>query len=230
MTSLGLMGWVFSLGVATFFAPCAFPLLPGYIAYFVGQDDGSAPETWLGKLSRAVFVALITSVGFLVVFGALAVVVFALGSQILGNIDILELIAGVVLVVLGVAMATGRSTGMIAHVQLPERRQGPLGFFAFGVVYAAAAAGCTGSLFVGVASLALTGPANALSMFGAYAAGMVVLLVGVTVLSAFGRDTLVRRLSTNSERITRFAGVALVIAGLVQLYYFLVVFNGLAYF
>lgn len=228
MVEFGLVSFAFGLGTATFFAPCAFPLLPGYVAYFVGQDDEAA-ETWPGRLRRAVTVSLVTSLGFLVVFGTLAAVVFALGTQVLADVSVLELIAGVVLVVLGAAMAAGKATGAIAHVRLPERRRGPLGFFAFGVVYAAAAAGCTGSLFVGVASLALTGPADALSLFGAYAAGMVVLLFGVTVLSAFGRDTLLRRLSANSRRITRVAGGSLVLAGLVQIYYFLFVFDGLAY-
>jgi cytochrome c-type biogenesis protein len=228
VVEFGLVSFAFGLGTATFFAPCAFPLLPGYVAYFVGQDDEAA-ETWPGRLRRAVTVSLVTSLGFLVVFGTLAAVVFALGTQVLADVSVLELIAGVVLVVLGAAMAAGKATGAIAHVRLPERRRGPLGFFAFGVVYAAAAAGCTGSLFVGVASLALTGPADALSLFGAYAAGMVVLLFGVTVLSAFGRDTLLRRLSANSRRITRVAGGSLVLAGLVQIYYFLFVFDGLAY-
>jgi cytochrome c-type biogenesis protein len=174
-------------------------------------------------------VSLVTSLGFLAVFGTLAVVVFTLGTQILGDIAVLELVAGLLLVGLGLAMVAGKAP-TLAHVPLPERRRGPLGFFAFGVVYAAAAAGCTGSLFVGVASLALTGPASALATFGAYAAGMVVLLVGVTLLTALGKETLLRRLSSNTRRVSRLAGAALVVAGLVQVYYFLFVFDGLAYF
>ena len=229
MVDLGLAMFAFGLGTATFFAPCAFPLLPGYIAYFLGQDDESVPETWPARLRRTVTVAFVTSLGFLVVFGALAAAVFVVGTQFLGDIAILEVVAGAVLITLGLAMATGRTTGAFAHVQLPERRRGPLGFFGFGVVYAAAAAGCTGPLFVGVASLALAGPAQAFTAFGAYAAGMIALLVGVTVLTALGKDTLLRRLTSNTRRVTRLAGAALVIAGAVQIYWFLFVFDGLSY-
>jgi cytochrome c-type biogenesis protein len=229
MTDVAPLSYAFGLGTATFFAPCAFPLLPGYVAFFLGGDGTDEPASWTGRLRRAVTVSLVTSLGFLVVFGTLAAVVFTLGNRVLANVSILELVAGVVLVVLGLGMASGRTTGAIAHVPLPERRRGPLGFFAFGVVYAAAAAGCAGSLFVGVASLALTGPASALATFGAYAGGMIALLVGVTVLSALGRGALLSRLTANTGLITRVAGGALVIAGLVQLYYFLVVFDGLAY-
>jgi cytochrome c-type biogenesis protein len=203
--------------------------LPGYIAYFLGQDDESVSDTWPARLRRAVTVALVTSLGFLVVFGALAAVVFVVGTQFLGDIAILEVAAGAVLITLGLAMVTGRTPGAFAHVQLPERRRGPLGFFGFGIVYAAAAAGCTGPLFVGVASLALAGPAQAFTAFGAYAAGMVVLLVGVTVLTALGKDTLLWRLTSNTRRVTRLAGAALVVAGIVQIYWFLFVFDGLSY-
>ena len=29
----------FSLGIISFFSPCAFPMLPGYISYYLGIDD-----------------------------------------------------------------------------------------------------------------------------------------------------------------------------------------------
>jgi cytochrome c-type biogenesis protein len=247
VTDLGPLAFAFGLGTATFFAPCAFPLLPGYVAFFLGRDVGApgpdvddgtgvserrraepAGSGWSGRLRSAVAVSVFTSLGLLAVFGALAAVVFVLGTRVLANVAILELVAGVVVVALGVAMLSGR-TQTLAHVQLPERRRGPVGFFAFGVVYAVAAAGCTGSLFVGVVSLALTGPATAVATFGAYAAGMVVLLLGVTLLSALGRDTVLRRLTSNTRTVTRLAGGALVVAGLIQVYYFLFVFDGLAY-
>ncbi len=230
MVDLGLVGFAFSLGTATFFAPCAFPLLPGYIAYFLGQDDESVSDTWPARLRRAVLVSLVTSLGFLVVFGVLAAVVFFVGTRFLGDIAILEVVAGAVLITLGLVMLSGKATGAFAHVRLPERRRGPAGFFGFGIVYAAAAAGCTGPLFVGVATQALAGPTQAFTVFGAYAAGMVVLLVGVTVLTALGKDTLLKRLTSNTRLITRLAGGALVVAGIVQIYWFLFVFDGLSYF
>jgi len=229
VVDVGLVTFAFGLGTATFFAPCAFPLLPGYIAYFLGKDDESVSDTWPARLRRAVAVSLITSLGFLVVFGTLAALVFIVGTQFLSDIALLEVGAGAVLIVLGLVMLSGKTTGAFAHIQLPERRRGPAGFFGFGIVYAAAAAGCTGPLFVGVASLALAGPAQAFAAFGAYAAGMVVLLVGVTVLTALGKDTILRRITANTRLVTRLAGGALVVAGIVQIYWFLFVFDGLAY-
>lgn len=230
MTDPALVGFAFSLGLATFFAPCAFPLLPGYVAFFVGRDgEGSGTAPVGQRLGRAVTAGLATSAGFFLVFSLLAAVVFALGTGVLRNVAVLELAAGVTLIVLGGATAAGRLDASAVHVPLPQRRRGPVGYLAFGIVYAAAAAGCTGSLFVGIASLALSDPWSAVSLFGAYAGGMSVLMVGVTLLSALGRDALIARLSPDGGRITRIAGVAMVVAGLVQLYYFLTVFDGLGY-
>jgi cytochrome c-type biogenesis protein len=271
------LGFAFSLGMGTFLAPCAFPLLPGYVAFYVGSGDGGGgpasandvgggegptgaeataadggPATararggsataragdvattaggrraLLGRLRRAVTVGLVTSLGFFAVYAVLAAVVFALGSSVLRNVSVLELVVGTIMVVLGTAMASGRVDLTAVHLPLPERRRGPLGYFAFGVVYAAAAAGCTAGLFVGLSSLALSsGPTGAVAVFAAYAAGMSVLMIGVTVAAALGRQALVRTLSANTRLVSRAAGVVLAVAGLVQLYYFLFRFDGL---
>ena len=221
------LGFAFGLGTATFFAPCALPLLPGYLAYFLGNEAASE-ETLGRRLRRGGFVAAVTSLGLLAVFALLAVVAFVLGERVLRNVAVLELVAGVVLVGLGIGMVTGWLSSLSVHVQLPKRRASPVGYFSFGALYAAAAVGCTGPLFLGVVALALANPLEAIPILGSYAAGMVTLLVGVTLATALGRDVLVRRLTTSSERMRRVAGGVLVLAGLVQLYYFFVVFDGLA--
>lgn len=221
------LGFAFGLGTATFFAPCALPLLPGYLAYFLGAESKEGGGI-AGRLRRGIAVAGVTSLGLLAVFGLLAAVAFLVGERVFRNVAVLELVAGVVLVVLGVGMVTGALSNVTIHVQLPERRRGPVGYFSFGALYAAAAVGCTGPLFLGVASLALANPVNAVPILGAYAAGMVTLLVGVTLAAALGRNVLVRRLAAGTERMRRVAGGVLVLAGLVQLYYFFVVFDGLA--
>lgn len=225
------LGFAFGLGAATFFAPCAVPLLPGYVAYFLGQDSQhDLTEARLSRrLWRAIGVSVLTGLGFLAVYGLLAGIVFLIGTQLLGSIGVLELVVGAVLLVVGGLMATNRPVSLPIHLRLPERRRGPIGYFAFGVIYAAAAAGCTAALFVGIAGIALAaGPVAGVAVVGAYAAGMAALLLLVTVLTALGRDVLISRITTSGEWVRRVAGVVLMIAGLVQLYYFVVVFRGLA--
>lgn len=232
MTDLGVarLTYAFTLGTGTFFAPCAFPLLPGYVAYYLGtSEDGGSTGSLPRRLGRAVGVGLLVSLGFALVYGALALLLAAVGPRIVENIAALELIVGLALIAVGGMMATGRFRATTLHVPLPERRRSAAGYVLFGVVYAAAAAGCTAPLFLGVAFAAVTtGPVTTVATLGAYAAGMSVLMIGVTTATAFGRDAVLKRLSAATGRISQVAGLVVVLAGLVQLYYFLVVFDGLS--
>jgi cytochrome c-type biogenesis protein len=224
------LGLAFSFGTVTFFAPCAFPLLPGYVAYYLGTSgDDDASEPLPNRLGRAAYVGVVTSLGFFLVYGALAAIAALVGQQALRNVSVLELVVGVLLIVLGIGMALGRFQASSVHLQLPERERSTLGYLSFGVVYAAAAAGCTAPSFIAIVGLGLAGgPTSMAAMLGAYAAGMSVLMIAVTTLSAVGRDTLLRRVSARTGQITRLAGVVMVLAGIVQLYFFLFRFDGLA--
>ncbi|MDZ7701345.1 MAG: cytochrome c biogenesis protein CcdA [Halobacteriales archaeon] len=222
------LSFAFSLGVATFFAPCAFPLLPGYVAFYLGRGD-DAPSSTAARLRQAAVVGVLTSLGFFLVYAALAGIVSAVGARALRNISVLELVVGSLLILLGAAMAAGKVHLDRLSIPLPERRRSPASFVGFGVVYAAAAAGCTAPLFIGLAGVALAGgAAGAVATFAAYAAGMSALMILVTGLTAVGRDQVLRRISRNTGRINRVAGVVLAVAGVYQIYLFLFRFEGLA--
>ncbi|WP_338729000.1 cytochrome c biogenesis protein CcdA [Haladaptatus sp. DJG-WS-42] len=222
------LGFAFTAGVLTFFAPCSYPLLPGYVAYYLGtaSDDERAVSN---RLSQAIFVGLLVSVGFFLVYAALVGLVLAVGTRAFANISVLELVVGTLLILLGGVMALDKTPSFLHRtIQLPERNRSSTGFVLFGVVYAAAAAGCTAPLFIAVALSALAaGPTTAFATLGAYAAGMSLLMILVTAVAALGRHTLLTKLSQNTGRVTRAAGVLLVLAGLVQIYLFLVAFDGL---
>ena len=223
MTEVGALrlGFAFSAGVATFFAPCAYPLLPGYVAFYLGDAGPSA--TFGGRLRRAAVVGGPASLGFFAVCAALAGVAAAVGTRALREVAVLELSVGGLLVVLGAGMAAGRVASSALHVRLPNRERSRAGLLAFGVVYAVAAAGCTAPLFVGIAGVApSSGPAGALAVFAAYAAGMAALMLLVTGLIAAGNDRLLRRLSGRNDLVGRAAGGLLVAAGLARIGFYLV--------
>lgn len=233
--TLSFVGFAFVAGSVTFLAPCAYPLLPGYVSYYLGRTtDGDEPPPAAGRHSDRVWIARALVVGTLVRFGVfgsyglLAVVVAVFGSQLLRNVAILELVVGALLVVLGAAMAAGVDFPT-PTVELPAKRQSGLNYVGFGVLYAAAAAGCTAPVFLGVTAIAFRagGGVGFLTLL-AYAGGLAFPLVGVTVATAFGRDALVGRLASRTGQIHRLAGVLLVIAGLVQLYFYLFRFDGLS--
>lgn len=224
----GRLTFAATLGAFTFFAPCAFPLLPGYVAYYLGTgEEGAAEDSTRVQLWRAAKVGVLASAGFFAVFWVLGAVVSLVGTRAVADIARLELVVGGLLILLGLSMAAGRTPRW--HVSLPERERSAAGFVLFGVVYAVAAAGCTAPLFIGVVGASVAaGPVAGAATLVAYAAGMSAMMIAVTGLAAVGRDQVIRRLSASTGRLQRVAGVLLAVAGVTQVLYYLFWLGGWA--
>jgi cytochrome c-type biogenesis protein len=224
--------------VATFFSPCAYALLPGYVGYYVsaveesdggGGGDGASPAAGRdgtatadgGAASEAPLVGalvrgLAAFAGVVAVFAALTAAVMLVGNAIEPVLGVLEPLVGVGLLALGAAVLLDYSPDV--HVRLPERRSSVAGFAVFGAGYAVAGAGCVAPLFLAIVLKATTlPPAATVAVLGTYAAGFGALLVGATVAIAVGRDALLDRLSEHRGLVDTAAGVALVGAGVWQL-------------
>ncbi|WP_435348743.1 cytochrome C biogenesis protein [Haloarchaeobius sp. HRN-SO-5] len=195
----------FTAGAASTFAPCAYPLLPGYVGYYVANADDEDPMS--GALVRSVA----AGVGVLAVFALAALVLSTLGRQALDALTVAEPVVGVALVVVGVALLSGR---VDVHVALPKRRRSVAGFAVFGAGYAVAAAGCLLPVFVAVLGQSLAQPAGVAALsVGAYGTGMALPLVGVTLLAGAGYDVGTDTLPRVAEHANRVAGVLVVAAG-----------------
>ena len=179
-TLLPTIAFAASAGIATFFAPCAFPLLPGYVGYYLQQQDD---ET----VSSALLPAIGAAVGALVTLGAVGLSVFVVGQELVRYLTWFEPIAGVVLLVVGLLVVAGKQPTI--RVPLPEHPASTTGFALFGGGYALAAAGCVAPVFLGVVAQTLTLPLSGhILSFGSYALGVVIPLCGVTLLMAAGVD------------------------------------------
>jgi cytochrome c-type biogenesis protein len=226
LPSTALAGLAFSAGTATFFAPCAFPLLPGYVSYFVGTTTSTAADRSgivsriRHPIARAVLLSVVAGLGMTAVYAALAWITAVVGAAALSEIAVLELVVGAVLVVGGGLMAAGWKPDRVP-VRLPERRRTVAGFLSFGVLYAAAAAGCTAPLFVAIVTRGVAaGPAVALLTGGAYALGMTVMLFGVSLAAAVGGSSAASVLGDHTGAIYRVAGGLLACSGVAEIYYY----------
>jgi cytochrome c-type biogenesis protein len=214
MADLAVLGFVslaFGAGVATFFSPCTYALLPGYVGYYLSASDDQG-----NLLFGAVLRGLGAVAGVAAVFGTLSAAVLLAQSFVEPVIDTLAPLVGVALLVFGVAVLLDR--GPSWHVTLPERRTSVLGFALFGAVYAIAAAGCVAPLFLAIVARALTVPAGqAVLVLAAYTLGFGLLVLAATVAIAVGREALVDWLAGRRRLLDRVAGAALVLAGIGQL-------------
>ena len=204
---LGTLTFAASAGIATFFAPCAFPLLPGYIGYYLRESDGD-----VSMLPPATAAAG----GALAAFALVALLVLALEQPLKNALPMLEPVIGLGLVVFGIMMLLNREPQL--RVPLPERPVSVTGFGVFGAVYAVAAAGCVVPLFFGVVAQALALPVHtSILVVITYALGVAVPLVGVTLLAGIG-ISLWHTVDTYLQRIHQIAAVVMILAGGGQIY------------
>ncbi|SMO38800.1 cytochrome c biogenesis protein CcdA [Halorubrum cibi] len=205
-------------GVATFFSPCAYPLLPGYVGFYVNQTDAEEVSI-AGAGSRGIAAGL----GVLATFTLLAGATVRVGHSTLSNITVFESLVGGLLVVFGLLVLAGRTPSI--SVPLPKRRASVFGFGVFGAGYALAGAGCVAPIFLAVIARAIALPAEAaLLLLGVYAGVVAVLMVATTVATGMGLLTNAGRVMAHSGKLKRVAGVVMVLAGIGQLYLALVVY------
>ncbi|MFC7325463.1 cytochrome c biogenesis protein CcdA [Halorubrum rutilum] len=205
-------------GVATFFSPCAYPLLPGYVGFYVNSVDADeASVTGAGARGLA------AAIGVLATFALLAGATVRVGQATLSNIAVFETLVGGLLVVFGLLVVAGRAPSL--SLSLPKRRSSVLGFGLFGAGYALAGAGCVAPVFLAVIARAIALPGDAaLVVLSVYAGVVAVLMAATTVATGVGLIGNANRVTAHAGTLKRVAGAVMVVAGIGQLYLSLVVY------
>ena len=214
--------FAFAAGLVATLNPCGFAMLPAYLSYFMGLEDGGPDNSIAPRALQAIKVGGVVSAGFLLVFG-LAGLLITLGVQALvGAMPWIAMAVGVGVAGLGLAMISGRELS----VALPKASRAPSGrglrgVFLFGVSYALASLSCTLPVFLVVVAgtIPQLGLVAGVSTFLVYGAGMSALLLVVTLALALGKQALVARLRRGTAAVNRVAGVVLIAAGTYIVFY-----------
>ena len=205
------IGFAVYAGILTFFSPCAYALLPGYVGFYVSRTDGEA------SLGGSLVRGFVAGAGVLIVLGGILGLIFVIGGRMIDSLGYLEPIVGVVLIVLGVLIVLDRAPTL--SIQLPERRTGVLGFGLFGAGFAAASAGCVAPVMLAVGSLGLgASTGGGLLIIGSYVGTVTILMIAVTVAAGTGLSAGSGWVMRHRGRLEQLAGVLLILAGLGQLY------------
>lgn len=203
-------------GVVSFTSPCCLPLIPGYLSYV-----SALPVSELGRAeARAVTLraSLAFVAGFTVVFTALGAGAALLGATLLRNLPFIVRVAGVGIILLGLAMlGLLRLPFLNREVRLDLARipQGPRGAFPLGMAFAAGWAPCIGPVLATVLTMAA---ATGTAAWGALLLALYSLGLGIPfVLLALGfqraRSSL-GWLQTHGRRIEQAGGLLLIGVGI----------------
>jgi cytochrome c biogenesis protein CcdA len=200
-------------GMVAAFNPCGFALLPAYLTLLLAGD---------GSVRRALAATAAMTSGFVAVFGAFGLVVVPLALSLGTYLSWATVVVGVLLVLLGVWLLTGREVVL----RLPLLRGaaptgGPASMVFYGVAYAVASLSCTVAPFLAVTTSTFRAESTAagLAVFVAYALGMGVVVGVLAVSVALARDGFVNRMRGVMPYVNRVSGALLVLAGTYVAYY-----------
>ena len=206
------------MGVATFFSPCAYPLLPGYVGFYVNSVDAES-----ASVSGAGIRGIAAALGVLVTFAVLAGATVRIGHSTLSNITVFETLVGGLLIGFGLLVVLDWAPSL--SVSLPKRRSSVFGFGLFGAGYALAGAGCVAPIFLAVVARAIALPTDvAVLVLGVYAGVVAVLMAATTVVTGVGLMSNANRVMAHAGTLKRLAGAVMILAGAGQLYLSLVVY------
>jgi cytochrome c-type biogenesis protein len=202
---------LFGAGVASFLAPCIIPLVPAYLGIIVGEvGDAHDP-------ARAVPATLIFIAGFTTVFAGLGAVAGLLGSSLRTFQDMVRVVGGVVIIVMGLALL-GVARGVFARErrlipQLPAIT-GVARPYIVGVAFGAGWSPCVGPLLAAALTIAARSEAvgRGTILLCAYAMGIGVPFL-VTALGIASSPRLAERLRRMGPGLERVSGVLLVALG-----------------
>jgi cytochrome c-type biogenesis protein len=214
LSTTGALLVALAAGAASFLSPCVAPLLPGYVAFVGGGSAGTAR----GALPRATgFVG-----GFVVLFAALGATAGAFSRELATSRATLELVSGLLVALLGLAMVFDRTLVPAGAVQRLQGRNAKLGSPAtmlaampVGAAFAIAWTPCIGPALAAILALA-AGSADAgrgALLLVAYGLGLGIpfLLGAIAIDRVRGISSWLRR---HTRRIRIVSGSLLVVLGI----------------
>ncbi|HUV79288.1 MAG TPA: redoxin domain-containing protein [Candidatus Bathyarchaeia archaeon] len=215
-TVMGLYVGALFLGLASFFAPCAFPLLPGYISYYLGRYEGGP------TLSGSVKAGIAAATGINGMFALIGIAVAVGATAVRSYLEYLKPGVGVFIVLLGLAMVLGKTEifdrfggKLSSYSSKLGGRARYSGLFFYGVGYGLASMGCQAPVFIALifAGLATGGVLEAFMVFLSFSIGMGGMMITVSVIVGTAKMKLLERMRALTPYINRACGVILIIVG-----------------
>ena len=221
MAEYPLLLLIFGGGVATLLSPCGYALIPAYITYNIG--DGN-------RVKQALIRSFITSVGVILIYTMLALMISFLREAVREFIPHLSLLSALVVISLGFIKLFEISLPTISlisrSVGLGGRTGSILPFFIFGLGYGLGASGCNLPIFLVVLFYAFLGSfGNPVMILLTYALGVIAPLIAVGVIASITGFSMMRKLSPYTYYIHKIAGIVMVIAGVYLIYYYFTIYN-----
>jgi cytochrome c-type biogenesis protein len=202
----------FAAGLLSFASPCVLPLVPGYLSVLTG---GESIRTGADRRTGAILgPAAIFCMSFILVFVVLGLFAQGLGAPLKGSRDTLDVVAGILLMTMGVIFVISPFVPLLNRSFRPDalmRRAGAGGPMVAGMAFAVAWTPCAGPILGAILTAAATqsGVGGGAFLLFAYGLGLAVPFLGAAL--ALERVTNAARIVRNHYTvITAVGGVLLI--------------------
>ena len=219
------------LGVLVYFSPCAFPVLPGYISYYVGLGQREDELIESGKLENPMpahwKLGGLAALGQLTFFAVIGIIVLGLGSfiNLSGTLHYFALTVAILLIILGAFMLTGGTSHMLGFVQkivdkystteMDDRFTPKRNMYLWGIGYSAASIDCTAAAVIPfIAYLALIGGAATWTGLIGLMLSVSLLMIAVTTIVGLGQQRFINILRRSTGLIKAVGAWMMMMAGI----------------
>jgi cytochrome c-type biogenesis protein len=207
-------------GVLSFLSPCVLPIVPPYFAWIAGIsfEELRDEHTLQARKYRLVAVAVSFVLGFTTVFVALGATVSVVGKTIAQYFDILSMVAGLIILVMGLHFIGLIRIGLLyrqLRLNVDKKPAGLLGAYIVGLAFAFGWTPCVGPI---LAAILLIASSEGSALRGATLLAVYSLGIGIPfILSALFLSRfmhLLARFKRHLPKIEKIAGALLIVTGL----------------
>jgi cytochrome c-type biogenesis protein len=223
----------FTAGLFSFLSPCVLPLFPSYLSFVTGMSVADLSADLDSAARRRVMLHSVAFVlGFSMIFVALGASFSAASAFLLDYRDWIRRIGGLLIIVFGLYIAGLLRVGIFARTQQLQLREKPAGYvgsFIVGLTFAIGWTPCVGPILGSILSLAGTADTvqRGVGLLVAYSAGLgAPFLLSAVALGAFLK--FFKRYRPFIPLVERFAGVILVVVGVLVFTNYYLVLNSWA--
>jgi cytochrome c-type biogenesis protein len=213
---LNNLSLAFSAGFLAVLAPCALPMLPGFVSYFMGVEERR------NSIGYALSFGLTTVVGFLTIFLGIGILPSFAINMIASRISLVAPFIGFILVLIGLGHLFSDIFYNIPTIKTSTPKgSGFRAFYLYGLGYGAASMACSFPVFVLLVLRSATagGFLSIFIMFLVYGLGAAAVLVPLTFALTFSREIVFRRLVEILPHMKKINAMILILAGAYMIFY-----------
>ena len=216
LSNIGI-GLAFIAGLASFFSPCVFSLVPAYIGYLGGRTvasvRGGKTHTWVSLSHGIAFV-----LGFSLVFISLGIAASALGGLLYSLRTWLARIGGIVVIFFGLHMTGILRIPFLEYdlrpQSVPDRNRGYIASFLMGIFFSAGWSPCVGPILGTILTFSISSGSisQGIILLTAYSAGLAIPFLIASIQIGLV-TTAIRKYGKAMHYIEVGMGVLLIIIG-----------------